>query len=75
MLRFRIGNLLHQDRKLLIVSVDLAEAGSIGGVDNVGGKSSSQRIVDLDSDVVNRWLGIFMEVFIDTNGVRELDRW
>jgi len=75
MLRFRIGYLLHQDRKLLIMSVDLAEAGSVGGVDNIGGESSSQRIINLDSYVVDRWLWVFMEVFIDADGVRELDRW
>lgn len=75
MLRFRIGYLLHQDRKLLIMSIDLAEAGSVGGVDNIGGESSSQRIINLDSYVVDRWLWVFMEVFIDADGVWELDRW
>lgn len=57
------------------MSVDLAEAGSVGGVDNIGGESSSQRIINLDSYVVDRWLWVFMEVFIDADGVRELDRW
>jgi hypothetical protein len=75
MLRFRIGDLLHQDRKLLVVSINLTEAGSIRGVDNVRGESSSQRIVDLDSYVINRWLWVFMEVLIHTDGVWELDRW
>jgi hypothetical protein len=75
MLRFRIGYLLHQDRKLLIMSIDLAEAGSVGGVDNIGGESSSQRIINLDSYVVDRWLWVFMKVFIDADGVWELDRW
>jgi hypothetical protein len=57
------------------MSVDLAEAGSVGGVDNIGGESSSQRIINLDSYVVDRWLWVFMEVFIDADGVWELDRW
>ena len=57
------------------MSVDLAEAGSVGGVDNIGGESGSQRIINLDSYVVDRWLWVFMEVFIDADGVRELDRW
>lgn len=74
MLRFRIRNLLHQDSKLFIVSVDLAEVGSVGWVDNVGRESSSQRIVDLDSNIVDRCLRIFMEVFVNSDGVRELDR-
>jgi hypothetical protein len=57
------------------MTVDLAEVGGIGGVENIGGESSSQRIVDLDSDVVDCWLRVFMEVLVNADGVRKLDGW
>jgi len=75
MLRLRIGYLLYQNSKLFIMTIDLAEAGGVGGVNHVGGESSSQRIVNLDSYVVNGWLWIFMEVLVNADGVWELDRW
>jgi hypothetical protein len=75
MLRLRICYLLHQECKLLIRLVDIPEIISVGRVDNVRGKSSSQRIVNLNSDIVDRRLWVFMEVFINSDGVRELDRW
>ena len=75
MLRLRISYLLHQNSKLFIVTVNLAEAGSVGGIKHVGSESSSQRIVNLDSDVVDRRLWVFMEVLVYADGVWKLDRW
>ena len=48
---------------------------SISRIDDVSMKCSSEGIIDLNSDVVNRWLRVIMEVLVDSDGVRELDRW
>ena len=57
------------------MTIDLAEAGGVGRVERVGGESSSQRIVNLDSYVIDCRLWIFMEVLVNANGVWEFDRW
>ena len=51
----------------------MPEVGGVGRVGNVRGKSSSERIVNLNLDVVNRRLWVLMEVFINADGIRELD--
>lgn len=51
----------------------MPEVGGVGRVGNVRGKSSSERIVNLNLDVVNRRLWVLMEFFINADGIRELD--
>jgi len=60
---------------VIIQSGDFTEVVSVGGIDNVRGKSGSEGIVDLDSDIINSWLGAIVEVSVDSDSVGELDGW
>jgi len=60
---------------VIILTGDFTKVVSVGGIDDVGGKSSSEGIIDLDSDIINSWLGVFVEVLVDSDSVGELDRW
>lgn len=59
----------------MIVQVcDLAQIVCVDGVSEVVGQGSFKRVVDLDLDVVDGGLWVRgMEVFINTDGVGELD--
>jgi len=75
MLRLRICYLLYQERKAVVQVGDFTEVVSIDRISDVGGESSSEGIVDLNSDIINSWLWVFVEVLINPDGVGELDGW
>ncbi len=58
---------------MLIRLVNMPEVSGVGRVGDVRGKSSSERIVNLNLDVVNRRLWILVEFFINADGIREFD--
>ena len=47
----------------------------VGWVGEVGGESSSKRIVDEDSNIVDGGLWVLMEVSVNADSVWELDGW
>lgn len=53
---------------------DFPQVVGVCGIGQVGGQSSLQWIIDLNLYVIDGWLRILMEFFVDSDSVWELNR-
>lgn len=58
---------------MFIQTSDFDEVLSVGIVREVGDERCAEGVVDLDLDVVDCWLGGFVEGFVGSDGVLEFD--
>lgn len=69
-----MGESLDDERYLVVQRGDLAQAGCVLGVLCKGHHLLAQRVFDCNLNVVDRGSSVLVEFFVDTNGIRKLDR-